>query len=168
MKVRFEQEDDVAAIYAVNQSAFEGLGEAMLVNALRENNVPMISLVACLDDDLVGHCLFTPVTIADGATIVDSMALGPVAVLPEHQSKGIGSKLIRAGLEACREAGHQAAFVLGHSTYYPRFGFQSSRNFDIRCEFDVPPEVFMAIELQPDALSTVRGVVKYRPEFQKV
>lgn len=167
--VRFERKDDVAAIYMVNELAFEEADEAKLVDALREHGVPMISLVACLEGgELVGHCLFTPVIVEDGATVVGSMALGPVAVLPAHQSKGIGSQLIRAGLEACREAGHQAAFVLGHSTYYPRFGFQPSHQFNIRCEFDVSPEVFMAIELQPNALSTVRGIVKYHPKFREV
>ncbi len=169
MIVRFEREDDVAAIYHVNELAFEGAGEAKLVNALREHGVATISLVACLaGGELVGHCLFTPVTVEDEATVVNSIALGPVAVLPAYQGKGIGSKLIRIGLDACREAGHQAAFVLGHSAYYPRFGFQPSQHFNIRCEFDVPPEVFMAIELHPNSLSTVQGVVKYHPEFQGV
>ena len=88
-----------------------------------------------------------------------------MAVLPSHQRNGIGSKLVRAGLEECRQLGYVAAVVLGHPEYYPRFGFAPSIRFGIRCEYDVPEEVFMAMELRQFALLGVSGIVRYRTEF---
>ena len=166
--IRSEQKSDIATIYQINELAFKQPQEGRLVDTLRKKGVETISLVASLDNMLVGHCLFTPVTVEEGSHVVESIALGPVAVLPDYQGQGIGAKLIRAGLEKCRQAGYEAVFVLGHRAYYPRFGFQPTQQFDIRCEFDVPPDLFMAVELQPDALATVQGVVTYHPEFKNV
>lgn len=91
-----------------------------------------------------------------------------MAVLPDYQGKGIGSRLVRAGLDSCRRAGHAVAVVLGHPDFYPHFGFVPSRPFEIQPEFDVPDEVFMIQALRDGALTGVRGVVKYRPEFRGV
>ncbi len=96
------------------------------------------------------------------------MGLAPMAVAPEHQRKGIGSALVRAGLEQCKQLGFAAVVVLGHPEYYPRFGFSPSSRFGINSEYEVPEEVFMAMELQPGALSGKTGRVKYHAAFSNV
>jgi putative acetyltransferase len=91
-----------------------------------------------------------------------------MAVLPVWQNKGVGTQLVNEGLQACKAAGHGAVVVLGHPDYYPRFGFVPSTGFGIKSEYDVPVEVFMVKELQPDALKGITGIVKYHQAFNEV
>ncbi len=93
------------------------------------------------------------------------MGLAPMAVLPVHQRRGIGSSLVRAGLEACTQLGFAAVIVLGHAEYYPRFGFQPASRFALRCEYDVPDDVFMALELEAGILTGKTGTIQYHPAF---
>ncbi|MCW8139428.1 MAG: N-acetyltransferase, partial [Planctomycetota bacterium] len=118
--VRPEAPGEVEAIRRVNDAAFGRPDEGRLVDALRGAARPFVSLVAREGDEVVGHALFTPVTV--GATS-SALALGPMAVVPGRQGVGVGSALVRAGLDACRALGHEVVFVLGHPGYYPRFGF---------------------------------------------
>jgi len=168
MKIRPEIAADVAQIYEVNRLAFGREDEARLVDALRERGVVICSLVADLDGLIVGHVLFSPATLDDDGRPTTVAALGPVAVLPARQRQGVGDALIRAGLAICRDEGCTAAVVLGHSTYYPRFGFRPSRPLGIRWEHDAPEEAFMVMELVPGALSGYRGIIRYQPEFDGV
>lgn len=168
MKIRPEIAADVAQIYEVNRLAFGREDEARLVDALRERGVVICSLVADLDGLIVGHVLFSPATLDDDGRPTTVAALGPVAVLPARQRQGVGDALIRAGLEICRDEGYTVAVVLGHSTYYPRFGFRPSRPLGIRWEHDAPEEAFMVMELVPGALSGYRGIIRYQPEFDGV
>jgi putative acetyltransferase len=166
--IRPEHPADLAAIYNVVaqafQQAFDSTAEANLVDNLRTNGKAIVSLVAVEDGEIVGHILFSEVTLGD-ATII---GLAPVAVLPSHQKQGIGASLINAGIAACRNAGYTAIVVLGHPEYYPRFGFVSASRFGIKSEYDVSDEKFMALELQPGALINCAGVAKYQPEFNQV
>ena len=164
MLIRAEKESDRDAVYAVNVSAFETPSEANLVDALREQAQPVVSLVAEDNGQVAGHIMFSPVSLS-GYPNLKMMGLAPMAVVPEHQRKGIGSALVRAGLEQCRQLGFTAVFVLGHPEYYPRFGFSPSYRFGIDSEYEVPAEVFMALELQPEALSGKTGTVKYHAAF---
>lgn len=166
--IRPETPADIAAIFHVHQRAFGRDNEARLVNKLRGENAIVLSLVAQVDEAIVGHILFSPVTIHDGETEWRALGLGPVAILPEFQKQGIGSKLIRAGLAELKAQGHDVVIVLGHADYYPRFGFQPTQPFGIRWEVDVPAEVFMLTELTPGALRGRRGVVRYHPAFADV
>ncbi len=167
MLVRAEEENDRAAVHAVNVSAFETPAEANLVNALREQALPVASLVAEDNGTVVGHIMFSPVSLS-GHPGLKVMGLAPMAVAPEHQRKGIGSALVRAGLEQCKQLGVVAVVVLGHPEYYPRFGFSPASRFGIDCEYEVPAEVFMAMELQREALSEKAGRVKYHAAFSNV
>ena len=163
ISVRLEQLGDEPGVRDTNELAFGEPVEARLVDALR-SAADYLSLVATLDGRVVGHILFTPVTLEP--PITRRMAgLAPMAVRPEHQRSGIGGQLIRAGLEECRRNGYVAVVVLGHPEYYPRFGFARAETFGLRCEFPSRPEAFMAIELEPGALSGVRGLVRYLPQF---
>ena len=166
--IRPETERDYPAVRQVNELAFNRPGEAELVDALRKNARPYISLLAELDGLTVGHIFFSPVLIESEASSVTALGLGPMAVLPEHQNRGIGSELVRHGLEACRSIGHDVVVVLGHPEYYPRFGFVPARQKGLSCEYPVPDEVFMVTELKAGALAGHHGTVKYRPEFNSV
>jgi putative acetyltransferase len=165
--IRAEEEQDWADVQAVNESAFERSAEAHLIAALREQARPVVSLVAEYGGAIVGHIMFSPVVLP-GHPELKIMGLAPMAVAPEHQRKGIGSALVRAGLEQCKKLGFGAVIVLGHPEYYPRFGFSPSVRFGIGCEYEVPEEAFMVVELQPGFLYGAFGKVKYHAAFNHV
>jgi putative acetyltransferase len=162
--IRLEEATDVPLIQALNRAAFESAAEAAIVDALRLRAVDPISLVAEDDHHIVGHIMFSPVRLT-GADDLRAMALAPMAVTPARQRAGIGSALVRAGLEACRQQGVEAVFVVGHPSYYPRFGFRLASSFGIGCEFDVPDDAFMAVELVEGALRGRTGRVFFHEAF---
>lgn len=164
--IRPEIPADIPQIHAVVAAAFETDAEARLVDALRASGNATISLVAEQEGAIVGHILFSPVTV-DG-TAVPVLGLAPVSVVPAHQRQGIGGALIREGLTRAAARGYTAAVLLGHPEYYPRFGFVPASRFGLRCEYDCPDEAFMALELSPGALAGLSGLVQYRAEFAEV
>jgi len=170
ISVRPERPEDRPAIFDVNRQAFAQENEARLVEALRESSafIPELSLVALEGSRIVGHILFTRITVRDESEAHEALALAPMAVLPEFQKRGIGSALVRRGLDEARGLGHRAVIVVGHPDYYPRFGFAPARALGINPPFEVPSEAFLALELLPGALSGIRGVVKYPPPFDEV
>jgi putative acetyltransferase len=167
--IRAEKPDDYPAIEAINLQAFGRPVEANLVHALRLS-LPRAdySRVAVLDGKPVGHILFSPIFIDTDQGAVSALALAPMAVLPEVQGRGIGSMLVREGLATLRQLGERVVVVLGHSDFYPRFGFQTASRYGIQAPFEVPDPAFMVIELQPDALQGVQGTVRYPPAFEEV
>ena len=167
MHIRKESEKDIPGVHHVNESAFETDAEAKLVDTLRDQVQATISLVADDVGEIVGHIMFSPVTLS-GHTRLKLMGLAPMAVLPEHQNKGIGTELVKAGLEECKRLGFGAVVVLGHPGYYPRFGFLPSSRFGIRCEYDVPEDVFMIKELQEGYLDGITGIIKYHTAFSSL
>ncbi|MDY7092713.1 MAG: N-acetyltransferase [Acidobacteriota bacterium] len=167
MLIRPEEPTDHRAVREIHTATFETPAEARLVEALRERTKPLVSLVAVEGDEVLGHILFSPVSLPE-LPHLELMGLAPMAVAPGHQRRGIGSALVREGLEACRRLGAGAVVVLGHPDYYPRFGFEPSVRFGIGCEYDVPPEVFMALELQPEILRNVSGTVQYHQAFREL
>lgn len=164
IEVREERPDDVAAIRDVNRRAFGQDQEANIVDALRSNGAALLSLVAIVDDRIVGHIMYSPITVGN----VTGAALGPMAVLPDYQRSGIGSKLVEAGNLGIRNAGHPFIIVLGHANFYPRFGFTPAANLGIKCEWEVPEDVFMVLMLDPARMHGVSGLAKYRDEFSTV
>ena len=167
MQIRTENEEDKASARVVNVAAFETASEANLVVALHEQAHPIISLVADDQGAIVGHIMFSPAVLT-GHPELEIMGLAPMAVLPEHQRKSIGSALVRAGLDACVRIGFGAVVVLGHPEYYPRFGFLPSSRFGIGCEYEVPEEVFMVKELQQGYLRGATGSIRYHAAFGNV
>jgi putative acetyltransferase len=151
----------------VNELAFERPAESDLVAALRERAQSTISLVAEDKGVVVGHIMFSPVVLPQHREL-KIMGLGPMAVVPAQQRTGLGSALVRAGLEQCRKLGFGAVVVLGHPDYYPRFGFSPAARFGIGCEYEAPQEAFMAIELQPGYLKGASGKVEYHAAFDEV
>ena len=167
MIVRPEQPADIPATRQVNLAAFDTPAEADLVDALRAEARPLVSLVGEVDGEVVGHILLSPVSLGEH-TGLHLMGLAPMAVMSSHQRRGIGSALVRAGLQHCRQLGIGAVAVLGHPDYYPRFGFQSSTRFGISSEYDAPPEAFMVLELQAGYLAGRSGVIRFHPAFRGV
>ncbi len=167
LTIRPQIPEDAAAIRQVNEAAFGGTVEADLVAKLHSRQAFTLSLVATGEDGVVGHILFSPVTIESESLSFTAMGLGPMAVLPAHQGRGIGSQLVRAGLEECKRLGHEIVVVLGHPDYYPRFGFVPASTYGIKCEYEVPDEAFMVTELREGTLAGRSGTVKYQPEFNE-
>src|SRR5688572_19069279 len=159
--VRDERPEDLAAIRAVNDAAFDQPLEGHIVDALRAHGAVRLSLVAEVDGHVVGHILFSPVTSA-GA---EGLGLGPMAVTPDQQRRGVGAALIDAGLSRLRAAGCPFVVVLGHHGYYTRFGFVPASRHGLRCEWDVPDEAFMVHVIDPAATAAAAGLIRYRPEF---
>ena len=168
VSVRPERPEDEPDIYHVNREAFGRDEEAGLVDAVRRAGAAILSLVADRDGQVVGHILFSPVTIEGEEETYPAVGLGPMAVLPDYQGQGIGSQLVEAGLAACHEISYGIVIVLGHPDYYPRFGFRPATLHGIRWEHDVPDEVFMVVELRKGALAGVSGIVSYHPAFEGV
>ncbi len=169
--IRPETAADHPVIFQLHALAFGQENEGKLVDLLRQDNcyVPELSLVAVLNEAVIGHILFSKIEIVESADQKsDSLALAPMAVLPQYQKTGIGGKLINAGLAMAKQLGHQSVIVLGHKDYYPKFGFEPAEKWEIRTHYDVPSEYFMALELFPGALSAVRGVVEYAAPFSQI
>ena len=167
MLIRNEEDRDRSAVHALNVAAFETAAEADLVDALRQQARPLVSLVAEEGGAVVGHIMFSPVEL-NGHPELKIMGLAPLAVAPVFQRTGIGSALVRAGLEQCRRLDCGAVVVLGHPGYYPRFGFAVAARYGVGCEYDAPEDAFMLIELQPGCLRGATGTVTYHPAFRDV
>ena len=165
LHVRPEQPGDEAAIAQLTDAAFGGPAESRIIDRIRKAGHQVGSLVAVEGDQIVGHILFTPVGLDTRSSSTDLMGLGPMAVKPALQRRGIGSTLVREGLQACARAGVQAVVVVGHPEYYPRFGFRPASAWGLRCEFPAPDEAFMARELVPGALQGRAGLVRFLAEF---
>jgi len=163
--IREEGPDDIAAVREVNRRAFGQEQESNIVDALRANGGALLSLVAIMDDRIVGHIIYSPVSVSD---MVNGTALGPMAVLPEHQRQGIGTRLVEAGNQKIKDAGHPFIIVVGHAEYYPRFGFRPASEYGVKCEWDVPNVVFMVLVLDPAKMQGMSGLARYRHEFSTI
>ena len=155
--------EDWGAIAAINRRAFAGEEEALLVERLRREGAALVEMVADEDGEAVGHILFSRLGGEAAAGAPSLAALAPMAVLPERQRRGIGSALIEAGLDGCRDAGVDAILVVGHPDYYPRFGFSAAAAAMIRTPYAGP--AFMGLDLTPGTLATIREV-RYPAAFE--
>lgn len=162
--VRSENPADHEQVRRLNLAAFESAEEADIVDSLRLQADPIVSLVAVQDEQVVGHIMFSPMTLERSRELF-LMGLGPMAVDPPRQRSGIGSRLVSAGLEQCRQLEVVAVIVVGHAAYYPRFGFAPASGLGLQCSFEVPDDVFMALELVPGAVSLPPGTVRFHPAF---
>jgi putative acetyltransferase len=172
--IRDEQPADRAAVRTVVTAAFGQPAEADLVEALHAANAALVALVAVVDGSVVGHIMFSPMSSHDDMNAEDHSAthqscrlagLAPMAVAPAYQRSGIGGQLVREGLHRCAALGLDGVVVLGHADYYPRFGFSRADTFGLRCEYDVPPENFMALTLPDRTLPESGGLFRYHSAF---
>jgi len=166
VEIRIEEPEDIPAIRNVHERAFGGINEAWVVDLLRNANQALISLVAVEDGQVVGHIMFSLITFAPARLDLNGVGLAPVGVLPEYQDKGIGSCLIREGLEGCKKASYDLVVVLGAPKYYHRFGFTRANDHGLENEYGVDEE-FMVIELREGSLARISSIVKYSPLFNE-
>jgi putative acetyltransferase len=169
MEIRTERVSDYDEVFQVNYLAFENREyESKLVERIRlsEQFIPELSLVAEENNHIVGHALFSKAEVIEGDNNQEVIVLAPIAVLPGHQKQGIGSKLILEGLQRCTELGYAFVFLVGHPTYYPKFGFKPARNCGFHLnQFKVSDEVFMVYELTQSSTNQLKGELRYPESF---
>lgn len=172
MQIRQEETKDFNAVFELVKSAFENEEfsdhkEQFLVERLRksESFVPELSLVAEIEDQIVGYILLTKIEIVNTDFRKTSLALAPVAVLKNFRGRGIGGELIEKAHAKARELGFDSIVLLGHETYYPKFGYEKTVKYGIKLPFDVPEANCMLIELKENALKGISGIVEYPKEF---
>jgi putative acetyltransferase len=169
MILRTEESSDYSSVYALTCEAFGGRNdESLLIERIRASVyfVPELSIVAEIDNKIVGHLLLSRATVVEQERNHDVMVLAPVAVKPEYQKRGIGGSLIREGLHRCRTLGYGLVLLIGHPDYYPKFGFKPARSFQFELrQFEVPNEVFMVCELQEGEIKKCKGELRYPEAF---
>ena len=166
IEIREEVSSDLDAVRRINEIAFEQGPEAAIVDKLRKSCKNYCSFVVVNQDTVIGHILFTPVTI-DGFDVT-GMGLAPMAVLPSYQNQGIGSLLVRHGLQHLQRSSCPFVIVLGHPEYYPRFGFEPASHYKLKSQWEgVPDEAFMVVVFDRDVLPGKGGIARYRAEFDE-
>lgn len=166
--IRAEHSEDKTTVYAVNRAAFEREDEARLVDTMRQKGDLSLSLVALLAGRIVGHVAFSPVTTQHNPTGLRVWGLAPIAVLPDYQRQGVGQALIREGLAQCRAMGIDAVVLLGHTSYYPRFGFVPASRYDLQYKGEDFAEAFMILELTAGAAAQLSGRVDFAAAFDAI
>ncbi|WP_375478842.1 GNAT family N-acetyltransferase [uncultured Nostoc sp.] len=168
MNIRCETLSDYTAIAEVNTLAFGQENEAKLVEKIRYSDryISELSLIAEVENVVVGHILFSYLNLV-GEETLQVLGLAPLAVYPQFQTQGIGSALIKAGLEIAEVKKEAIVIVLGHPQFYTRFGFQLSVVYEIESPFPVPEEFFMVKALQ-NYQKQYKGKVVYPDAFNEV
>ena len=168
VEVRFERPEDIDEVRLLNDKAFGQIFEGRIVDNLRKSRNRILSLVAISKNKVVGHIMFSPVTIETQKGVIEGMGLAPMAVSPELQKQGIGSILVKEGLRIIRNTSCPFVIVLGYEKYYPRFGFQRASKYGLKCQWEgIPDEAFMAMILNDPVMKGVSGIVRYRNEFDE-
>ena len=168
MIIRKEEERDFVSIKMINDLAFCQSQEGNVINKVRESDTHALSMVAELDDKIVGHIFYSTAIIECNNEMIIGMGLAPMSVLPEYQKQGIGKKLINESLKILKKEAVPFIIVLGHENYYPKFGFEIASKYGIKCQWDgVPDEAFMIMILDEAKMSNVKGVAKYRDEWNE-
>jgi putative acetyltransferase len=166
IRVREENPEDHDQIRYVNDLAFKCPDEGRIVDQIRAKQKEIISLVALIDEKIVGHILFSPVVINCDQKSIKGMGLAPMAVLPEYQKQGIGTTMVKEGLRKLQERKYPFVIVVGHAEYYPRFGFERASKYGLKCQWEsVPDEAFMVMIMNQSVMKDAKGVAKYMKEF---
>lgn len=168
--IRHETAKDYPGIAKVNDLAFGRKAESKLIETLRNENafIPELSIITEVDKNIVGHILFFPAKITNEKETHNTLTLAPMSVLPEFHKQSIGKLLVIYGLQTARNLGHKSVVVLGHPSYYPKFGFEPASTWNITSPFPAPDEAFMAIELERGCLEPVSGKVSFPSAFDEL
>jgi predicted N-acetyltransferase YhbS len=169
MIIRTETEKDFDEVYKLNYLAFGNReDESKLVERIRKSDeyVPELSIIAEMDNEIVGHLLLSKAVVEDHENVFTVIVLAPIAVKPNRQKQGIGSRLIEEGIRRCKTLGYGIILLIGHPSYYPRLGFQPARKYGLELkQFEVPDEVFMVYEVVEGKLKEIKGELKYPKAF---
>ncbi len=166
MMIRKEEKKDIQDIRSLTDLVFGGPVEGTIIDAIRENCPYALSLVAVKEAQIVGHIFFSPVAIS-GLDGIEAMGLGPMAVLPEYQRKGIGKALIEKGIRELPKAGCAVVVVLGHAEYYSKLGFAPASRYGLKSQWEgIPDDAFMVRFLNKEKMDGIGGIVRYRQEFE--
>jgi predicted N-acetyltransferase YhbS len=169
MIIRTETVEDYEEVYKLNYLAFgKREDESKLVERIRKSEefVPELSIVAEIDNEIVGHLLLSKAAVETQERIFTVIVLAPIAVKPDRQKQGIGSKLIEEGIRRCKNLGYYIILLIGRPKYYPRFGFKPARKYGLELkQFKVPDQVFMVYEVVDGELEKIRGELKYPKAF---
>ena len=166
--IREENENDLIIIKKINDKAFGQPQEGIVIDKIRESDSPVLSLVAEIDNTIVGHIFYSASEIECNNEIIAGMGLAPMAVLPEYQKQGIGKRLINESINILKKKAVPFIIVLGHENYYPKFGFEVASKYGIKCQWDgVPDEAFMIMILDKGKMSNIHGIAKYRDEWNE-
>ncbi|HAO06410.1 MAG TPA: N-acetyltransferase [Chryseobacterium sp.] len=166
--IRKEQATDYDAIQYVNDQAFNQPQEGNVIRKIRETGADILSLVAEMNNEIIGHIFFSEAALANHPEVKNGMGLAPMAVLPQYQQQGIGKMLIKKGIELLKERDIPYVIVLGHETYYPKFGFEKASKYGLISQWDeVPDEAFMIMILDKNLISKISGIAKYRDEWNE-
>lgn len=170
--IRKEKKSDYKAVFTLIKQAFKSMDlgdnkEQFLVERLRNSSafIPELSLIAEVEDEIVGHILLTKIKIINEQSESDSLVLAPVSVVPKFQRRGIGGLLIKHAHKIAKEMNFKSVILLGHADYYPKFGYVQAHKFGIELPFDAPKENCLAIELTKNGLEGISGTVEYPKEF---
>lgn len=164
LTIRPETPADGQRVRDVIVAAFGGVDEASLVDQLR-GQPGVFSFVALNGADLIGFIMFSPIAGQGGPGLLRGVGLAPLAVRPDLQARGVGSALVRYGVEDCRRRQLGLVVVLGHPGYYPRHGFVTAAPAELRCKWSMDNGNFMYLELETDHRKLAGGLVSYCPEF---
>ena len=172
INIREEEMKDYKEVEKVVEESFKTAeftdnDEHNLVNRLRKSKefIKELSLIAEDKNRIIGHVLITKALINGENKSYETLALAPLSVLPEYQKSGIGKKLMNRGIERAKELGYKSIVVLGHESYYPKFGFEKASKYGVKPPFEVPDEAYMILELVPGGLNGVSGIVEYSKAF---
>ncbi|MGQ4006452.1 N-acetyltransferase [Francisellaceae bacterium CB300] len=167
INIRYEKLEDQELIYSLIDECFESDDEEKLVRLLHTDNQSLVSLVAEVEGKIVGQIILSKMT-AENDSNLSIYGLAPMCVAPDYQKSGIGTRLIEKAIVEAKKNKIDAIFVLGHPKYYPKFGFKMTSLYQIKCEYDVPAEVFMALDISGKLVSLKNQTVYYAEEFGKV
>lgn len=166
--VREENKSDLIAIKNVNDKAFGQPQEGNVIDKIRASDSRVLSMVAEIDKNVVGHIFYSTAEIAYDNEKIVGMGLAPLAVLPEYQRQGIGKRLINESISILRKRSVPFIIVLGHKDYYPKFGFEIASKYGIKCQWEnVPDEAFMILILDKEKMLNIHGVARYRDEWNE-
>ena len=153
---------DLDAICKLNTAAFAEHGESKAFDQFRKDREDILSLIAEEEDELLGHILFSPVTLKTPDGVIKGMGLGQLAVSPQKQNQGIGTQLAQTGIRQLSQTGCPFIIVIGHASYYPRFGFELSSAHNIQCQWEgIPDSTFMVLILDQHRQNSLSGLASF-------
>ncbi len=158
MRVRPADDADLDHIDRIHTAAFASPTESHIVRSLRDRGKLTVSLMIECSGEAIGHLAMSPVQVDGSSATI--LAIGPIAVIPERQRQGVGSELMREGINRSRRGGVAAIILLGDPAWYRRFGFKPASMYGLRCRWTDGP-AFQVLVLDPDAISNVTGEVRY-------